>query len=85
MEERLQAIEQRNRLVSLNKKWETSLTRRFSIAVITYAVAAVIFTCVIPQEKWYLAALVPVAGYLLSTLGLPRVRQVWEKFQKEGE
>jgi hypothetical protein len=84
-EKRLSAIEERNRAVSLNKQWETSVTRRASVAAITYATAAFIFVFVIPQEKWYLSACVPAAGYLLSTLGLSRIRTVWERFQREGE
>jgi len=83
MEERLKAIEERNRRVSLDKAWETSATRRLSIMTVTYAVASVIFIFIIPQEKWYLSALIPVVGYLLSTLGLPQVRRIWENCRKK--
>ena len=36
LERRIQAIEERNKRVEADKAWETSLTRRVSIAVITY-------------------------------------------------
>jgi len=79
IESRLLAIEQRNARVSIDKAWERSFTRRFSIALITYLCATVIFTYVIPNDEWYFASLVPVMGYLLSTLGLPQLRRLWEK------
>lgn len=78
-EERLARIEARNAKVSTDKAWETSLTRRLSIIAVTYACASIIFVFVMPSPEWYLAALVPVMGYTLSTLGLPKVRKIWEK------
>ena len=78
IEDRLSAIEERNNRVTQEKAWETSFTRKASIAVITYITAIIIFLFVIPQPQWYLSALVPVAGYLLSTLSLPWIRKTWE-------
>jgi len=82
LETRIAAIESRNRSVSVDKKWETSLTRRIFVCTITYISASLLFIYVIPSPQWYLAALVPVVGYILSTLGLPWARRFWEKFIK---
>lgn len=78
LEERISAIESRNARVAVDKAWETSLTRKISIAGITYICASILFVYIIPTTEWYLAAFVPVMGYTLSTLGLPQIRKVWE-------
>jgi hypothetical protein len=79
IEDRLAAIEARNDRVTRDKAWETSLTRRAAIAVITYLCASILFLFVMPSPVWYLAAMVPVLGYLLSTLALPWLRGMWER------
>lgn len=79
LEDRIAAIESRNERVAIDKAWETSLTRRTSIILITYICASIIFVHIIPTPEWYLAALVPVMGYTLSTLGLPQIRKIWER------
>jgi len=79
LEKRLALIETRNERVSRDKKWETSLTRRVCICLITYLGGAALFMFVMPSAEWYLAACVPVMGYILSTLGLVWVRRFWEK------
>lgn len=80
MEERIKAIEERNRNVEAEKAWEISTFRKVSIAVITYFIAsAVLF--VIGVSEFYLAAIVPVVGYLLSTQSLPTLKRKWiEKY-----
>ena len=71
------AIEQRNERVESDKAWETSWVRRVSIAVLTYGVVCTYLAFVIHIDPW-LNALVPVCGYLLSTLALDGVRALWE-------
>lgn len=80
MEDRIKAIEERNRNVEAEKAWETSTFRRVSIAVIIYLIAsAVLFVIGVPE--FYLAAIVPVVGYLLSTQSLPTLKRKWiEKY-----
>lgn len=75
---RISAIESRNDKVARDKAWETSLTRRASVAIVTYICACIVFIYLIPQSNWWVAAIVPTMGYILSTLGLPLVRRVWE-------
>ena len=79
LEERLAGVEVRNQKVTVDKAWETSLTRRLSIAAMTYACACLTFLIMIPTATWYLTALVPTGGYLLSTLGLPPLRNIWQR------
>ncbi len=76
--ERVAAIEERNRSVALDKKWEVSLTRRSLIALLTYALV-VIFLLIIEVPNPWLAALVQVIGYALSTLTLRIIKDLWIK------
>lgn len=76
MNQSLEQIEARNRAKELDKAWEVSWTRRLVIAAITYA-SAVLFLWVINVPQPYLAALVPVGGFILSTLSLAPIKQWW--------
>lgn len=69
-------IIERNKRVETDKAWETSKTRRLSIAVLTYAIAT-FFLWSIHNEGFLLNALIPTGGYLLSTLSLPWMKKVW--------
>lgn len=77
LEKRIAAIEKRNARVEADKAWETSWTRRVAIAVLTYIVVCVYLAFVIHIDPW-LNALVPVVGFLLSTLALSVIRELWE-------
>jgi hypothetical protein len=78
LEERVAAIEARNAKVESDKGWETSLARRGSIAFITYVVISLTLV-VIGHEGAWVHSLIPVIGYLLSTLALRFVRDQWQK------
>ncbi len=72
-------IKARNARVELDKKWETSWTRRLCICLLTYVVV-VIYSFTIQQvSNVFLSSLVPVIGFTLSTLSLSFVRKIWEK------
>lgn len=77
LEKRIVKIEERNRRVELDKAWETSWVRGISLAVLTYLVVAS-FLDVINNDKPFLGAAVPVAGYLISTLVLNTIRKLWQ-------
>ena len=63
-------IKQRNQKVELDKKWETSWTRKICIMILTYIVV-VIYSYVIRNiDNIFLSSLVPVIGFTLSTLSL---------------
>ena len=80
--DRLDAIEARNARVNADKAWETSWTRRGLIAGITYACAIILLT-LLGHDGVFKHALVPVMGYLLSTLSLPFVKNLWLKQQQK--
>ena len=79
IEKRLNAIEQRNRKVEVDKAWETSLSRKIIIAVLTYAII-VLFFLVAQLPKPFINSIVPTAGFVLSTLSLPFLKKLWIKY-----
>lgn len=80
----IEDILKRNTRVELDKAWETSKTRKAIIAFITYLTAAS-FLKLIGNNAPLIHALVPVGGYLLSTLSLPYVKNWWVSQQKSDE
>ena len=84
MNEELQAIVERNQRVETDKDWETSVTRRTTIAVITYCTATFFFwinELPIP----FLQGFIPTGGFLLSTLTLGPIKQWWLKHQTKKD
>lgn len=69
-------IKERNARVELDKAWETSLTRKLLILVLTYFVV-VIFFFVTKSPSPFVSALVPTLGFFLSTLTVPWVKEMW--------
>ena len=78
LEERITALEARNQKVESNKRWETSFVRRASIAVLTYIVV-VIYHIAIEADRVFIISLVPVMGFLLSTLSLQFIRSKFDR------
>ena len=79
IESEIKSIKARNARVELDKKWETSWTRRLCICVLTFIVV-VIYSFTIQQvSNVFLSSLVPVIGFTLSTLSLGFVRKIWER------
>jgi hypothetical protein len=79
LEKRIEKIEARNRRVEADKAWETSLTRKLLIAIFTYLIIAAYLQFVVRIDPW-INAIVPTAGFVLSTLTMPFFRKVWEKW-----
>ena len=78
-EQRITQIERRNCAVELNKTWETSWTRKICIAILTYIVVVVYSFLIKEFNEVWLTSIVPVIGFLLSTMSLGIVRNIWEK------
>ena len=79
LEKEIIQIKERNKRVELDKKWETSWTRKICIMILTYIVV-IIYSYVIKNvDNIFLSSLVPVIGFTLSTLSLKLVRKVGEK------
>ena len=76
LERRVKAIEGRNSQVTSDKAWETSSVRRLSIAALTYIVV-IIYLTAIHNSAPLINGIVPVIGYLLSTLVLARIKRQW--------
>lgn len=76
---RVAALEARNKRVETDKAWEISLTRRVAILVLTYLSIGIYLAYIQIPHPW-LNAIVPSVGFMLSTLTLPLVRQVWQKY-----
>ncbi len=81
LETRLRTIEERNKRVELDKKWEGSWVRRILLMLFTY-LAIFLYFLAINIEQAYLNAVVPTIGFLLSTLTLPLFKRLWQKSQK---
>lgn len=75
----IKEIKERNKRVELDKKWETSLTRKICIAILTYIVVVTYSYMTNKISNIWLSSLVPVIGFTLSTLSLKCVRCLWEK------
>ncbi|OGE82581.1 MAG: hypothetical protein A2846_00445 [Candidatus Doudnabacteria bacterium RIFCSPHIGHO2_01_FULL_49_9] len=78
IEKSITEIMERNRRVEIDKAWEISWTRRLFITAATYAVAGIWLVLIDESSPW-LKALVPAAGYILSTLSLPFIKNWWSK------
>lgn len=76
-EKRLREIEDRNIRVENDKAWETSWTRRIGIATLTYFVVVIYLHFVVHIDPW-LNGLVPVFGFLLSTLTVSLLKRIWQ-------
>ena len=72
----VEKIKLRNKKVTVDKMWETSWTRRIAIAVLTYLVVCIFFVT-IDVERPFINAIVPVLGFMASTLSLQALKQWW--------
>lgn len=82
LEQRIAKIEKRNKRVETDKAWETSWTRRICIMILTYLVVVAYSYIIRECDNILLSSLVPVLGFLLSTLSVKVVRRLWEKKNK---
>ena len=79
IEEEIKKIQERNKRVEKDKAWETSMTRRICIMILTYIVVIIYSFTVREYDYILLSSLVPVIGFTLSTLSLKGIRNIWEK------
>ncbi len=79
VEEEIKKIEERNKKVEMDKRWETSITRRICIAILTYIVVVIYSYLVKNFDNVLLSSIVPVIGFILSTLSLKFIRKIWQK------
>ena len=78
LEKEIEQIKERNKRVEKDKAWETSLTRKLCIAILTYLVVVTYQILIKNISNVFLTSLVPVIGFLLSTLSIRIIRKIWE-------
>lgn len=83
LELEINQIKTRNNRVETDKKWETSWTRRICIGILTYIVILSYSFLISKATNIFLSSVVPVIGFLLSTLSLKFIRKIWEKRQNK--
>lgn len=71
-------LKERNKRVEANKAWETSLTRKIVLMLLTYIIAALTLVMIGNTSPWT-NALIPTIGFYLSTLTLPFIKILWQK------
>lgn len=83
IEERIEIIEARNKKVEADKAWETSIVRRIIIAILTYVLIGIYLSFLKVISPW-LNAMVPVVGFILSTLIIQKIKNIWidKRFKK---
>ena len=82
IEKEIEEIKARNKRVELDKKWETSATRKICIGILTYVVVVIYSYSISKISNVWLSSLVPVMGFGLSTLSLKAIRNIWENKAK---
>ena len=81
LESEIKQIKSRNRKVEGDKAWETSWLRRILIIAFTY-LFAVLWLSLADTTNPFLGAIVPCAGFLLSTLTIYSVKSLFIKHRK---
>lgn len=81
LESEIKQIKARNHKVEGDKAWETSWLRRILIIIFTY-IFAVLWLTLADTTNPFLGAIVPCAGFLLSTLTIYSVKSVFIKNRK---
>ena len=76
IEQRIRAIEERNKRVELDKTWEVSWARKIIIAMLTYFVI-VLFFFAAGLQKPFINSIVPTVGFILSTLSLGVFKRIF--------
>ena len=78
LETEIKQIKARNKKVEGDKAWETSWLRRILIIIFTY-IFAVLWLTLADTTNPFLGAIVPCAGFLLSTLTIYSIKTIFLK------
>ena len=81
LESEIKQIKARNHKVEGDKAWETSWLRRVLIIIFTY-IFAVLWLSLADTTNPFLGAIVPCAGFLLSTITVYSVKTIFLKKRK---
>ncbi len=80
LKKEINKIKTRNTKVELDKKWETSWTRKIIICILTYIIVVIYSVAIQTISNPFLSSIIPVIGFILSTLSLKFIRNIWEKY-----
>jgi hypothetical protein len=83
LEKDIQDIRERNKKVEANKSWETSLSRKLIISILTY-LTMVIFFFFAKLPSPFVNAIAPSLAFVLSTLTLSFFKNLWLRFHKKN-
>ena len=78
IEKRIVAIEERNKRVGGDKAWETRTLRKILIIIFTYIFAVLYLKIADTTNPWF-GAVVPCAGFYLSTQSINIIKKCWLK------
>ena len=78
LQKEIAKIKERNSSVSADKAWEISITRKLVIFAVTYAIVWA-YLAVLDVNNPHLHAAVPAGAYVLSTLSMPYIKDIWLK------
>lgn len=80
-EKEIKKIQERNRRVELDKAWETSKTRKISVALLTYFVMVLVMYS-LNLDSPFIGAIIPTLGFTLSTFSLDFIKDFWKKYER---
>lgn len=83
LEEEVAKIKLRNIKVEQNKAWETSIHRKLIITILTYVVMCLIMSQ-LDVERFYLSAIIPTLGFVLSSLSLNFFKRIWIRYSSKA-
>ena len=78
VEEEIKKIHDRNKKVEAEKAWETSITRKVSVTILTYFVMICVMY-VLKMDNPFISAVIPTLGFVLSTFSVSFVKKIWIK------
>lgn len=81
IQQKIRKIEERNKRVELDKRWETSYTRRLLLTLFTYLAVGFYLKTINVQNPWT-NAIVPAIAFMLSTLTMPFFKKIWLQYNK---
>lgn len=76
LEEEIEKIKERNKKVEADKAWETSCTRKVTVALATYVVMICVMW-VLKMDNPFISAVIPTLGFLLSTFSANLIKKLW--------
>lgn len=77
----IEEIKERNVRVEKDKAWETSLSRKILVTILTYVVIVLFFFFAKLPEP-FLNAVVPTVAFVLSTASIPFFKKIWVENKK---